>query len=94
MAQKATTAEARVEAARFENMEFKIQGLEVVDEREGVFRLMGVQVVDVDWKTIGETLEQAGISTVDAERYVDTLADEVNRDMIAKVFAQRAKRIG
>lgn len=81
-------------ADRVEDMEFRIEGLEVVDLQDGVIRLKNVPVVDIAYHEIGAILERAGISSMDAERYIDGLAEEIGKDQIAKIFAQRAKRIG
>lgn len=92
MAKAIGEAMARVATQRVENMEFEIQGLEYLDE--GRFILRDVPVVDVNWISIGHTLEDAGIEQVDAERYVEKLVMEVTQGQLAKIFAQRAKRIG
>lgn len=81
---------------RVENMEFRIEGAWLVDAGEGqvTIRLDNVPVMHVAWQAIGRILEDAGLDQRQAEGYVDDLAEMVQTDTMAKLLAQRAKRIG
>jgi hypothetical protein len=92
MAQKAQAQHIAADDVRTEDMDFEIEGLEQVGD--GIFRMRGVPVMNIDWPAIGKVLTDSGVTRMDADRYVDELVGTVSTDQLAKLFAQRSKRIG
>jgi hypothetical protein len=74
----------------------QIEGLRQINpgnDGPAVFELSGVAPLEIDWSTIGQTLEQAGIPQSEVERYIEDFAEVVEVGQLSKALAKRMKRL-
>ena len=60
----------------------------------GTFIMQGVKSIAIDFRTISLALEQGGVEVTDAEILTDQFLAKVFQHQLAKVLAQRTKRVG
>lgn len=70
----------------------EIEGL--VANHDDTFTLRDVAIAQPDYEAITKTLIAAGIEKDDAHYLADTFAEKVYHFQLAKLFAQRTKRVG
>lgn len=79
-------------------MELEVSSARVLsadlDERKIIIELDDVQPVNIDWPAVGEVLKAAGVVAPDQLYLVEMFAQMTEQHLLAKVFADRLRRVG
>lgn len=97
MATKVTPVYRHEAAQVFETGEpqdiiLQIDGL--IPSHDGTFTLRGVKPLNFDYVKVEDSLIEAGVERSDAMDLIQRFAEDVFQTTLAKIIAQRTKRVG